>query len=327
MKVLVTGGAGYVGSKAVAHLLASGHQVRVLDRMMYGGEALAALAPLLGLEVEVGDIRDVSTLDRALDGVEAVIHLAAIVGEPACNVKPDLSRAINQDAIPTLLAAVRRAGSPHLVIVSTCSNYGVSDPNTLVDEDGDLTPLSDYARAKVQAELSSMADNGLEAVTVLRLGTICGLAARMRFDLLINEMARDTVLGRPLELFAPTAWRPYLHIDDAAEAFERVILARGPAVNHKVFNVVGENHQKTSLLEIARRYDPGVDATIVSGKVDLRDYRVSGARFEAALGFKPARTMEQAFNEVARSVADGLFRDPLWSGLSATPLDGFQHYA
>lgn len=324
MKVLVTGGTGYVGSRVVARLLSQGHEVRVLDQMVYGGETAVALSLFPGFELQVGDIRESSALDRAMDGVDGVIHLAAIVGEGACNVNPELARDINFSAIPTILDALRRAGSPRLIIVSTCSNYGVTDPNTVVDESGALKPLSEYARAKVVAEEAALNDAGAGSVTVLRLGTICGLAPRMRFDLLVNEMARDTVLDRELEIYTPQAWRPFLHIDDAAEAMEAVLLADLDKVGRQVFNVVGENHQKTSLLEIARRRAPDLKAKIVDRAPDLRDYRVSGERIGQAIGYQPSRTVEQAFNEVADAVRDGLIRNPDWPGYSATPLDDFQ---
>jgi nucleoside-diphosphate-sugar epimerase len=324
MRVLVTGGAGYVGSRLVAHLLAHGHAVRVFDRLLYGGEALLPLTALPGFDLRVGDVRDGATLAAALDGVEAVIHLAGIVGEPACNVDPAFAWSVNQGAVPTLLQAARQATVRQLLFISTCSNYGVAAPNTEVDEDAPLNPVSDYARAKVLSERAVLGDNDLPVATVLRLGTICGLSARMRFDLLVNEMARDTVLQRPVTIFAPAAWRPFLHIDDAAEAMRRVLQADPARINRRVLNVVGENHQKTGLIAIAKAYRPDMAVSIVDKQPDLRDYRVNGARFAAAIGFRPSRSVASAFREVAHAVRDGLFANTDWPGHSATPIDGFR---
>ena len=323
MRILVTGGAGYVGSRLVPSLLASGHSVRVLDRLLYGGQALTALSAFGGFELLVGDVREEAALVRAMADVDAVIHLAGIVGEPACDANPEFAWSINQGAVPALLRATRNASLQRLLFISTCSNYGVAEPNTEVDEDAPVNPISDYARAKVMSEREVLSVNDIPTVTVLRLGTICGLSARMRFDLLVNEMAREAVLRRPIEIFAPAAWRPFLHIDDAAEAM-RVVLDADPAqVNRRIFNVVGENHQKTGLVAIAKAYCPDVAVEIIEKRPDLRDYRVSGERFVTTLGFRPSRTVADAFREVAEAVRDGVIRDPDWPGHSATPINGF----
>lgn len=323
MNALVTGGAGYLGSRVVAHLLARGHKVRVFDRLLYGGEALLALGAFPGLTVEAGDIRDVAALRQSLEGADAVIHLAGIVGEEACKRDPAFSWSINHDAVPGLVRLAEEARIARLVVVSTCSNYGVAEPNVEVGEDAPLNPLSAYARAKVATERMVLEADRLPCVTVLRLGTICGVSARMRFDLLVNEMARDASLGREIEIYAPAAWRPYLHIADAAEAMERVLSADSGAVDRSIFNVVGENRQKTELLEIARTVFPELRAKIVDRRPDLRDYRVSGRRVAERLGFRPSLTVADAFREVAAAVRDGRFRDPDWKGHSAVPLGPF----
>ena len=259
-----------MGSRVVAHLVAQGHKVRVLDRLFYGGEALMTLTALAAAELRVGDIRDRRALLNAMAGVDAVVHMAGIVGEAACNVAPAMSWSINHDSIDGVLDAVKEAGVGRLVFISTCSNYGVAEPNAAVDEDAPLNPLSDYARAKVDAERKVLAvDVPSNTVTVLRLGTICGLSARMRFDLLANELARDAILERPMEIYAPAAWRPFLHIDDAGPAIDRVLSASSSLIHRRVFNIVGENHQKYGLIEMARRLNPSVKMTIVDRKPDL----------------------------------------------------------
>jgi nucleoside-diphosphate-sugar epimerase len=145
----------------------------------------------------------------------------------------------------------------------------------------------------------------------------------MRFDLLVNEMAREAALGRPIEIFAPAAWRPYLHVDDAAAAILRVLQADPAKIDRRVFNVVGENQQKSGLVAIARSLYPEVNVAVVDKKPDLRDYRVSGERIHASLGFVPQHSVTDAFREVATAVHDGVFRDPDWAGHSTIPLHGF----
>jgi len=323
MFVLVTGGAGYVGSRVVAHLLDQGHRVRVFDNFLYGGEPVIALSAFSNVERQVGDVRNDVALRTAMGGVDAVIHLAGIVGEEACNVSPRFSWSVNHDAIPTLVHTVEDSGVSRLVLVSTCSNYGVAGTNLEVDEDAPLKPLSAYARAKVAAEQLALAAKRVPTVSVLRLGTVCGVSPRMRFDLLVNAIARDAVLDREIEIYAPKAWRPFLHIDDAAEALRQVLTADASAVHRCVFNVVGENHQKAGLLEIARRLFPNLRAKVVDRDPDVRDYRVSGERFVKALGLRPSRTVADAFREVADAVRNGCFRDPDWKGHSAVPLTRF----
>lgn len=327
MKILVTGGAGYVGSGLVPHLLACGHEVKVLDNYLYGADWMSALRPFAGFQAIKGDVRDAVGLEDAMKGMDTVVHLAGIVGEPACNVSPAFTHSVNRDGPRIAFETASRAGVGRFLFLSTCSNYGVSAPNVEVDEDAPLNPLSDYARAKVEMEQMILGSNGGCEAVVLRLGTICGLAARMRFDLLVSEMARDAALGRKIEIYTPQAWRPFLHVADAAEAIETVARAPSDLVDRQVYNLVGENIQKTGLIEIAKRWAPEVDIAYVDRQPDLRDYRVTGAKITARLGVKPTRSIEYAFREVAEAVRSGWVRDPTWAGHAAVPLDGFAGHA
>lgn len=323
MRIFVTGGAGYLGSRVAAHLLSEGHSVRVFDRSLYGAEALLPLAAWPAFESICGDVRDAAALTSSMQGMDAVVHLAAIVGEPACNVDRPFAWSINHDAVSTVLESAQSAGVRHVIAVSTCSNYGVADPNSEVDEDAPLNPIADYAQAKVAAERLVLAEARVPVATVLRLGTLCGVSSRMRFDLLVNEMAREAALGRQIDIFAPDAWRPYLHLADAAAAILLALQADPDKVDRRVFNVVGENQQKSGLVTIARSLYPKVNVAVVDKKPDLRDYRVSGARIRATLGFHPQHSVTDAFREVATAVHEGVFRDPDWAGHSTIPLDGF----
>ncbi|HZQ01798.1 MAG TPA: NAD(P)-dependent oxidoreductase [Reyranella sp.] len=322
MHVLVTGGAGYVGSQVAAHLLADGLRVTVYDRLLYGAEALLAFRHNERFSLIKGDVRDSASLRAALAGVDAVIHLAAVVGEDACNVDRTASWSTNVDGTKSVMNAVAEAGIKRLIFASTCSNYGVAAPGELATETAQLNPLSDYAKAKVECEKVMLSRNDLPCATVLRLGTICGLSARMRFDLLVSEIARNAALGVPIDVFAPDAWRPFLHVKDAARAFRLLLDTPAEKIAHKVFNVVGENIQKRGLVEISKRHFPQGDIKITDKKPDLRDYRVDGGLVAKELGFKPELTVEDAFKETAAAVAAGMFRDPHWKGHSAIPLDG-----
>ncbi len=320
MRVLVTGGAGYVGSQVVTHLLRTGLEVTALDRFDFGGEALMPLRAWPGVRVMHGDARDEATLNAAMRDADAIVMFAAVVGEPACNADPLSAEQTNRDAAITAMRLADKLGLGRAVFISTCSNYGLLDPNHLADENTPLHPLSLYAHTKVDVERFATDFEGNLNVTVLRFGTICGLSGRMRFDLLVNDMARAAALEQTIELYRPQAWRPYLHVADAGRAIDHVLRAPVERIKRRVFNVVGENYQKSGLAEIARRHFPRVRVTVTEAQPDNRDYRVSAARIERELSFTPAHTIEGAFLEVASAVHDGVFVDPMWRGYCATRL-------
>jgi nucleoside-diphosphate-sugar epimerase len=321
MKVLVTGGAGYVGSVVSAHLLAEGWEVTVLDKLVYGGEGLLGLFGNPCFRLIAGDVRDPDTLRSALDGASAVVHLAAVVGEAACAVDPESASSINFEGTRQTLAAAQRSALNRFLFVSTCSNYGISAPDLLVDETFPLKPLSQYAESKVRAEKLVLESPDLVCGSVLRFGTICGLSPRMRFDLLVSEMARAGALGEHLRIFTPNAWRPFLHIRDAARAIAHCLSASRQSLRGNVFNVVGENYQKRGLVQLVRKHYPATPLEVAETAPDLRDYRVSAERIRQELGFTPQYAVEDAFLETASAVASGLFRDPHWAGHSAVPLE------
>ena len=321
MNILITGGAGYVGSRVSAHLLAAGHAVTVFDKLVYGGEALLPFHGREGFRIARGDVRDAAALAAALTGIDAVVHLAGVVGEQACASDSEQSWSINVEGSKTVLAAARAVQIPRMVFISTCSNYGVAAPGELAIEESPLHPLSDYARAKVECEKLMLAAAPPPACTVLRFGTICGLSGRMRFDLLVSEMAKKCARRERIDIFSPDAWRPFLHVADAARAIEHVLRSSPNQTARRVFNVVGENYQKRALVELARRHFPAVEIAVTEKNPDLRDYRVDGSRITRELGFRLFHTVEQAFCETAKAVSDGVFRNPDWPGHSAVPLD------
>jgi nucleoside-diphosphate-sugar epimerase len=179
----------------------------------------------------------------------------------------------------------------------------------LLDEDAELNPLTQYARSKVDSEHAWLADDGLVS-TVLRFGTICGISPRTRFDLLVNDVAARAALGQPIELYAPDAWRPYLHVRDAADAVTACLTAPATPVRGLVANVVGENLRKRDLGALVLRVRPQADVRFVDQAPDRRDYRVRGARLAAALGWEPTLGVQDAFVEVAEAVAAGRWADP-----------------
>jgi len=313
MKVLVTGGAGYVGSTLVPELLAAGHSVRVLDSLLHGGQSLLPLWSHPRFEFVRGDVRDDPIVRQAVVGTEAVVHLAAIVGDPACARQPDTARDVNQVASLALLDAARRAGVARFLFASTCSNYGkMAESDGYVDESSDLRPVSLYAETKVAVERAMLDDGiGVTAMTPLRFATVFGVSPRMRFDLTVNEFTMEMVLREKLVVFGEQFWRPYVHVRDAARAIVAVLQAPERQVRGQVFNVgsTKENYQKQQIVDHIRPIAPNATVEFVKRTEDPRDYRVSFARIHKTLGFEVSRTLDDGIREVARLVRDGVVGD------------------
>ena len=313
MRVLVTGGAGYLGSTLVPALLESGHEVRVLDALLHGGRSLLGVWAHPAFEFVRGDVRDGDDLRRAVAGVDAVVHLAAIVGDPACARQPDLARAVNRDASFELLGLAEKAGVSRFLFASTCSNYGkMKDPNAFVDETAELTPVSLYAETKVEVEraLLGTKDGGMGR-TALRFATIFGVSPRMRFDLTVNEFTLKMIVDRELSVFGEQFWRPYVHVRDAARGIQAVLEAPVARVDRMVFNVgsTTQNHTKKQLVEMIGREAPEAKVSYVHRDEDPRDYRVSFDRIEKTLGYKTTRDVAAGIAEVARLVRSRVLED------------------
>jgi nucleoside-diphosphate-sugar epimerase len=309
MKVIITGGAGYVGSVLTALLLAEGHQVRVLDSLAHGGDSLLGAWCHPGFEFVRGDVRDHATVKAAVSGRDAVVHLAAIVGDPACARNPDLARAVNLDASLQLIEESQTAGVERFVFASTCSNYGkMKDTDAYVDEESELSPVSLYAETKVAVELAllkSHLGNGWSP-TPLRFATVYGVSPRMRFDLTVNEFTMEMLTRKHLKVFGEQFWRPYVHVRDAARGIATVLQSPIEKVRGRVFNVgaTDQNFQKQQLVELIQPYAPDAVVEYVRKTEDPRDYRVSFSRIAGELGFETSRSVPQGIEEIARLVSE-----------------------
>lgn len=300
--VLVTGAAGYVGATVVARLLASGRPVRALDSLLFGDGALTSLGhgtDGAALEFIAADVRDAAAVRAAAGGCDAVVHLARLVGDPACALDPALTRAINVDGTARVAEAAAAAGARRLVFASTCSVYGAAGDGWL-DEESPTTPVSLYAETHLEAEAllrQRLAGTPTEW-TVLRFATVFGLAPRMRFDLVVNLLTARAVREGAIEVHGGEQWRPQVHVDDVAQA---VLLAIDhPQAAGAVFNVGADDlNLRISELgaRIAARF-PEVRLT-VSPTRDPRSYRVSFAKIERTLGFRARRPLEDGMDEIA----------------------------
>lgn len=312
--MLVAGGAGYIGSVLVPRLLAAGHEVRVLDALLYGnGGSLAGVLDDDGLSFVLGDIRSSDSVRAALDGVTDVVLLAALVGDPVCKRNPELARAVNVDGAANLLEASRQAGVDRFVFASTCSNYGLREDDHPASEADELRPLSLYAETKVEMEGRTLADaNGDLTPTVLRVSTAYGISPRMRFDLTVSEFTRQLALGRELEVYDADTWRPYCHVADISSAIRAVLEAPAGTVGGQVFNVGGDdgNYTKRMIVEAAvEALDGDARVTWTEGGVDPRNYRVSFDKIQSALGWRPQHTVRGSIPNLIAAVRTGMFPD------------------
>jgi nucleoside-diphosphate-sugar epimerase len=313
--VLVTGAAGYVGGTLTRRLLADGStSVIGVDwcRMAHGDAGVRDLLDHPRFELVRADVRDAEVLGPLLARADALVHLAAIVGDPAGRRDPDLTRAVNVDASVRLIDAAGEAGVGHLVFVSTCSNYGVSDTSTLVGEDAELNPVSLYAETKVAVErhLAETANGGL-GHTALRLATVYGAAPRMRFDLTVNQFTIEAFTEGALSIYGEQFWRPYVHVEDVGRAIATV-LDHPEQSRNRTFNVgdSGENYTKRMMYELLAERLPGLRAEWVSVDEDPRSYKVSFERIREALGFEVGRRVPDGMDEILRLARDGAYPDP-----------------
>ncbi len=311
---LVTGGSGYIGALLVQELSDAGHAVRVLDSLLHGQEDIAAEQERAGVQVIRGDVRDGDARRRALDGATAVVHLAAIVGDPACARDPAVSDEVNVQATRALVQDANAAGVGRLVFASTCSNYGrMADPTVPITEDGELRPVSLYAEQKVGMEQLILASgDGPTKPTCLRFATVYGVGRRMRFDLTVNEFTRELWADRELEVFGEQFWRPYIHVRDAARAVRTVLEAPAEEVAGEVFNAgrSGENYRKLDLVqEIGKQLDRG-KVSYVHRDEDPRDYKVSFDKIRERLSFETLMTVPDGIAEIVAALDAGAFGDP-----------------
>lgn len=262
-----------------------------------------------------GDVRDAATVRPLTAGVDAVVHLAAIVGDPACSRDPELARSVNVDGSRVVIDACAEGGVAHFVFVSTCSNYGISEPGKLADGDDPLNPISLYAESKVEVE-RLLADEAPVPATCLRLATVYGVAPRMRLDLTVNQFAVEAETTRRLSIYGADHWRPYVHVEDVGRAIVTVLRHPGESIG-RTFNVGDseENYTKRMMYELLRDRVPDLDAEWVGTGPDLRSYRVSFARIGNELPFRISRRVPDGMDEViemSRRGGIGDIADPVY---------------
>lgn len=314
MKVLVTGGAGYIGSVLVRQLLNKGYSVRAYDSLKFGGDALYDVMLHPNFEFMLGDIRDKDQVAKSLEGIDAIAHLAAIVGDPACKKYSEEANETNWTGSVALFDAAEKAGISRFVFASTCSNYGkMPDPDSFVTETSALNPVSLYAELKVKFEkylLEERKDSNI-CSTALRFSTVYGFSPRIRFDLTVNEFTRNAAINGEQEIWGAQFWRPYCHVDDLARAVVLVLETPKEKVRANVFNVgsTEENYNKGMIIEEVCKVVPNVKVNYVESSEDPRDYRVNFDKIKNELGYTITKKVPQGVNEIYTLLKTGIVTD------------------
>ena len=307
MNFLVTGGAGYLGSRVVPKLLVRGHRVRVLD---LGPLSLGQLPHKSEIDVLTEDLREVVADERRLKEVfqdcDAVIHLAAVASDGAADRSPDLAQEVNVQATRAL-AERAKAERARFVFSSSCAVYG--SVKGAADEDHPLNPLSIYAETKARAErvLNELSDNMWSAIT-LRNGTLFGYSPRMRFDLVVNVFALHSTLRNEIKVFGGGRhWRPFLSVDDCARAFVHFSELESPA--HRCYNIAHQNLQVADLVGVFTEINPHLIVTTTESESDERDYNVDISRAERE-GFSTRIDVRSGAEDLIQAIVAGLVPDP-----------------
>src|SRR4051794_37722110 len=309
--VLVTGGAGYVGSVLVPKLLAAGHSVRVLDTYYFGDNVLASVKGHAGLTEIKGDMRDRSILEPAIKGCDAVIHLACVSNDPSFELDPTLGRSINYDAFFPLVQLSKAHGVERFIYASSSSVYGIKEEEN-VTEELPLKPLTDYSKYKATCEevLAKERAPGFTTLTI-RPATVCGYSPRIRLDLSVNILTNLAVNKREITVFGGSQYRPNLHIQDMTDLYCQTLKWPAEKIDGKIYNAGWQNMTIAGIAE-AVKAEVGPDVKIVTSKTDdLRSYRVSSEKIKRELGWEPRYSVPDAVRELVAAFKAGKIPDSL----------------
>lgn len=323
---LITGGAGYIGSLLTGTLLNAGWRVTVADDLLFGGQSLLGYWQHPGFRFAKADVCDPAQLAAEAGGLrvgplpperfDAVVHLAAIVGFPACQmVGPQVAWRYNYEGTRRVFAAAEAAGARRFLFASTYSNYGLSPDGAPVTEESPLSPQSLYAETKVASEQFLLGETaGARAAPVLlRFATLFGVSPRMRFDLIVNQFVLEALTRRRLVIYQRGYARSFVHVRDVADAVRLALEAPAATVGRQIFNVGGDegNYTKDEIVELVQRYVEGtrVEHKDLTFGGDMRDIRVSFAKIRQTLGFTPRLSVEDGVREVRDVLEAGVIKD------------------
>jgi len=306
---LVVGGAGYIGSNLVRDLLVAGKRVRVLDNFVYGNHALVDVLPNPNLEMIQGDCRNIQSVVSAIKGCDSIVHLAAIVGDPACDQDRQTALEVNYAATRMLIEIAKGNGVTRFIFASSCSVYGATD--LLMDEKSVVTPISVYAQTKIDSERALLeARTPTFHPTILRLATVFGYSHRPRFDLVVNLLTARAAHEGKITIFNGDQWRPFIHVRDVAKGIAQVLEAPIEVVGGTVYNL-GDSNMNRTLTQVAQAIQTFYPDTTVEFKdnTDRRNYRVDFTKIKNEIGFECTISIERGITELKQALETGAITD------------------
>ncbi|MBD3166284.1 NAD-dependent epimerase/dehydratase family protein, partial [bacterium] len=311
-RVLVIGGAGYIGSALLPMLLRRGYKVRLLDLAIFGTDPIQEYLDHPNLEFIKGDYRQIDIVIDSMQKADAVVHLGGLVGDPACSINEEATVDVNLVATRLLMEAARVTGVQRFIFASTCSVYGASESDELLDENSRLNPVSLYAKSKIGSEriIHELAGTELHPV-ILRFGTVFGFSGRIRFDLVINLLTAMAYFEKKITIFGGMQWRPFVHVEDAASSIRHALEAPLAKVSYQTFNV-GSNSQNYMISDIGdfiKKRMPEAEVMNKDEDADLRNYRVSFDKISRELGFEAKWTVEEGIDQVIDAIRTGRVKD------------------
>lgn len=305
-QVLVTGGAGYVGSVLVPKLLRAGYEVKVIDLYIYGDHVLDEVKNHPRLEQIKGDIRNRDLLEKIMPGCDAVIHLACISNDPSFELNPDLGKSINYDAFVDLVDVAKENGVKRFIYASSSSVYGIKETEN-VTEDLPLEPLTDYSKYKALCEEVLLAQREPGFVTlILRPATVCGYSPRLRLDLTVNILTNHAINNGKITVFGGEQKRPNIHIEDMTDLYVKCLEYPDEAIDGKIFNAGYENHKVKEIANMVRNIVGEQVEIVTTPTDDNRSYHVSSEKIQKELGFVPQHTIEEASEDLVKAFKAGL---------------------
>lgn len=322
--ILIIGGAGYVGSQLSTDLLKRGFRVRVLDSIFFGEGPLKELKKEKRFELQVGDFRNVQTMVNAMKDIDAVVHLAGIVGDPACSLDNDFTIEVNLSATSMVAEVCKTFKIQRLIFASTCSVYGQSKSGKPLDENSTLNPVSLYAKTKIASEkvLERMKTKDFQP-TILRFATLFGLSPRPRFDLVVNILAAKAAALKEINVFGGNQWRPFVHVSDISKAIIATLESPIHKVGGEIFNIGSntENHKIIDVGNMVAELVPGTKINVDHSMEDERNYNVCFDKFNKALKTSLDVSVKDGILEIAEAIKSKKilnFQEPVYSNVKRT---------
>lgn len=311
-KILVIGGSGYIGSQLCRDLIQKGYDVRILDLFWFGKDSISDLSNHPKLDIVEGDFRNIETLVKAMNKIDAVIHLGGIVGDPACSLDDDFTIDINLTATKMLAELCKAYKVERFLFASSCSVYGASTDDELLTETSELNPVSLYAKTKIASEqvLLDTVDQNF-CPTILRFATLFGLSPRPRFDLFVNLATAKAVREKKFTVFGGNQWRPFVHVKDISKAICSILEAPKDKVRAQIFNIGTEENCRTIAQagDLVAAHVPGTEVEFLNEVDDPRNYRVSFKKLNDVIGIKLTTTLEDGVIEMREALERGKLRD------------------